>query len=81
MLSAPGWRAPVASAGRFFLPATLDDASRLMRTRSNVSQGLTPRWTACKAIAARGIPVRLPIDNASMYRSPATRQPMESRRS
>jgi len=55
-----------------FLHATLDDASRLIpHAQFYTSQGLDAALDCLRqAIAARGIPVRLYIDNAKMYRSP-----------
>ena len=55
-----------------FLHATLDDASRLIpHAQFYTSQGLDSALDCLRqAIAARGIPVRLYIDNAKMYRSP-----------
>jgi putative transposase len=55
-----------------FLQATLDDASRLIpHAQFYPDQGLDS-FLDClrKAIAARGIPVRLYMDNAKIYRSP-----------
>jgi putative transposase len=55
-----------------FLHATLDDASRLIpHAEFYFSQGLDAALDCLRqAMAARGIPVRLYIDNAKMYRSP-----------
>ena len=62
------------SGGRMqvFLHATLDDASRLIpHAQFYVSQGLDASLDCLRhAIAARGIPIRLYIDNAKIYRSP-----------
>ncbi len=54
-----------------FLHATLDDASRLIpHAQFYPSQGLDACLDCLRqAIAARGIPVRLYIDNAKIYRS------------
>jgi putative transposase len=54
-----------------FLHATLDDASRLIpHAQFYLSQGLDACLDCLRqAIAARGIPVRLYIDNAKIYRS------------
>ena len=62
------------SGGRMqvFLHATLDDASRLIpHAQFYASQGLDASLDCLRhAIAARGIPIRLYIDNAKIYRSP-----------
>src|SRR5260370_4918753 len=54
-----------------FLHATLDDASRLIpHAQFYSSQGLDACLDCLRqAIAARGVPVRLYIDNAKIYRS------------
>jgi putative transposase len=54
-----------------FLHATLDDASRLIpHAQFYSSQGLDAALDCLRqAVRARGIPVRLYIDNAKMYRS------------
>ncbi len=54
-----------------FLHATLDDASRLIpHAQFYPSQGLDACLDCLRqAIAARGVPVRLYIDNAKIYRS------------
>jgi transposase InsO family protein len=54
-----------------FLHATLDDASRLIpHAQFYSSQGLDASLDCLRqAIAARGVPVRLYIDNAKIYRS------------
>ena len=54
-----------------FLHATLDDASRLIpHAQFYASQGLDAALDCLRhAVAARGIPGRLYIDNAKMYRS------------
>ena len=54
-----------------FLHATLDDASRLIpHAQFYPSQGLDASLDCLRqAIAARGVPVRLYIDNAKIYRS------------
>src|SRR5207248_3118455 len=61
------------SGGRMqsFLHATLDDASRLIpHAQFYASQGLDASLDCLRqAIAARGVPVRLYIDNAKIYRS------------
>jgi transposase InsO family protein len=62
------------SGGRMqvFLHATLDDASRLIpHAQFYASQGLDASLDCLRhAVAARGLPIRLYIDNAKIYRSP-----------
>src|SRR5437899_5612176 len=62
------------SGGRMqaFLHATLDDASRLIpHAQFYDSQGLDASLDCLRhAVAARGVPIRLYIDNAKIYRSP-----------
>src|SRR2546425_3036941 len=62
------------SGGRMqaFLHATLDDASRLIpHAQFYASQGLYASLDCLRhAVAARGVPLRLYIDNAKIYRSP-----------
>jgi transposase InsO family protein len=62
------------SGGRMqaFLHATLDDASRLIpHAQFYASQGLDASLDCLRhAVAARGVPIRLYIDNAKIYRSP-----------
>jgi putative transposase len=55
-----------------FLHATLDDASRLIpHAQFYPSQGLDAALDCLRhAVARRGVPIRLYIDNARMYRSP-----------
>jgi putative transposase len=55
-----------------FLHATLDDASRLIpHAQFYASQGLDACLDCLRqAVASRGMPIRLYIDNAKMYRSP-----------
>jgi putative transposase len=55
-----------------FLHATLDDASRLIpHAQFYTSQGLDACLDCLRqGIAARGLPVRLYMDNAKIYRSP-----------
>jgi len=55
-----------------FLQATLDDASRLIpRAQFYLNQGLDSFLDCLRqAISARGIPTRLYLDNAKIYRSP-----------
>src|ERR1700736_1090549 len=55
-----------------FLHATLDDASRLIpHAQFYPSQGLDASLDCLRhAVASRGVPIRLYIDNAKIYRSP-----------
>jgi hypothetical protein len=55
-----------------FLQATLDDASRLIpHAQFYPDQGLNSFLDCLRqAVAARGIPIRLYMDNAKIYRSP-----------
>src|SRR5439155_8616166 len=73
MLFGP-WVRRVKDGGRMqaFLHATLDDASRLIpHAQFYASQGLDACLDCLRqAMAARGVPTRLYIDNAKMYRSP-----------
>src|SRR5215471_13824594 len=68
--------APVARSGggkqQVFLQAALDDASRLIpHAQFYPNQGLDAFLDCLRqAIAARGIPTRLYMDNAKIYRSP-----------
>jgi putative transposase len=72
MLFGPWVQRPGGGRMQVFLHATLDDASRLIpHAQFYTSQGLDSALDCLRqAIAARGIPVRLYIDNAKMYRSP-----------
>lgn len=72
MLFGPWVTRPDGGRRQVFLHATLDDASRLIpHAQFYASQGLDAALHCLRqAIAARGIPVRLYIDNAKMYRSP-----------
>ncbi|MBI4893064.1 MAG: DDE-type integrase/transposase/recombinase [Acidobacteria bacterium] len=72
MLFGPWVTRPGGGRRQVFLHATLDDASRLIpHAQFYASQGLDAALDCLRqAIAARGIPVRLYIDNAKMYRSP-----------
>ncbi len=72
MLFGPWVARPGGGRMQVFLHATLDDASRLIpHAQFYASQGLDAALDCLRqAIAARGIPVRLYIDNAKMYRSP-----------
>ncbi len=72
MLFGPWVVRPGGGRMQVFLHATLDDASRLIpHAQFYSSQGLDACLDCLRqAIAARGIPIRLYIDNAKMYRSP-----------
>jgi putative transposase len=72
MLFGPWVRRPSGGRMQVFLHATLDDASRLIpHAQFYASQGLDAALDCLRqAIAARGIPIRVYIDNAKMYRSP-----------
>jgi putative transposase len=73
MLFGP-WVRRLKDGGRMqvFLHATLDDASRLIpHAQFYASQGLDASLDCLRhAVAARGVPGRLYIDNAKVYRSP-----------
>jgi putative transposase len=72
MLFGPWVQRPSVGRMQVFLHATLDDASRLIpHAQFYVSQGLDASLDCLRqAVAARGIPIRLYIDNAKIYRSP-----------
>jgi putative transposase len=72
MLFGPWVERPSGGRMQVFLHATLDDASRLIpHAQFYASQGLDAALDCLRqAIAARGVPIRLYIDNAKMYRSP-----------
>jgi putative transposase len=72
MLFGPWVLRPSGGKMQVFLHATLDDASRLIpHAEFYPSQGLDASLDCLRqAIAARGIPIRLYIDNAKIYRSP-----------
>jgi putative transposase len=72
MLFGPWVLRPGGGRMQVFLHATLDDASRLIpHAEFYASQGLDAALDCLRhAIAARGMPLRLYIDNAQMYRSP-----------
>jgi putative transposase len=72
MLFGPWVQRPGGGRMQVFLHATLDDASRLIpHAQFYSSQGLDAALDCLRqAVRARGIPVRLYIDNAKMYRSP-----------
>lgn len=71
MLFGPYVQRPGGGKIQAFLHATLDDASRLIpHAQFYPSQGLDACLDCLRqAIAARGVPVRLYIDNAKIYRS------------
>jgi putative transposase len=72
MLFGPWVERPGGGKRQVFLQATLDDASRLIpHAQFYPDQGLDS-FLHClrQAIAARGVPVRLYMDNAKIYRSP-----------
>jgi transposase InsO family protein len=72
MLFGPWVQRPGGGRMQVFLHATLDDASRLIpHAQFYPSQGLDACLDCLRqAMAARGVPTRLYIDNAKMYRSP-----------
>src|SRR5205814_3188839 len=71
MLYGPYVQRPGGGKMQAFLHATLDDASRLIpHAQFYASQGLDACLDCLRqAIAARGLPVRLYLDNAKIYRS------------
>ncbi len=71
MLFGPYVQRPGGGKMQAFLHATLDDASRLIpHAQFYPSQGLDACLDCLRqAIGARGVPVRLYIDNAKIYRS------------
>jgi len=72
MLFGPWVQRPSGGRMQAFLHATLDDASRLIpHAQFYPGQGLDACLDCLRqAVASRGIPIRLYIDNAKMYRSP-----------
>ena len=72
MLFGPWVQRPAGGRMQVFLHATLDDASRLIpHAQFYTSQGLDATLDCLRqAVRARGIPIRLYVDNAKMYRSP-----------
>jgi len=72
MLFGPWVRRPGVGRMQVFLHATLDDASRLIpHAQFYPGQGLDASLDCLRqAVAARGVPIRLYIDNAKIYRSP-----------
>jgi putative transposase len=72
LLFGPWVERPGGGKRQVFLQATLDDASRLIpHAQFYPDQGLDSFLDCLRqAIAARGIPVRLYMDNAKIYRSP-----------
>ena len=72
MLFGPWVQRPGGGKQQVFLQATLDDASRLIpHAQFYPNQGLDSFLDCLRqAIAARGVPTRLYMDNAKIYRSP-----------
>ena len=72
MLFGPWVQRPGGGKRQVFLQATLDDASRLIpHAQFYPNQGLDSFLDCLRqAIAARGLPTRLYMDNAKIYRSP-----------
>ena len=72
MLFGPWVQRPGGGKMQVFLQATLDDASRLIpHAQFYPNQGLDSFLDCLRqAIAARGVPTRLYMDNAKIYRSP-----------
>jgi transposase InsO family protein len=72
MLFGPWVERPGGGRMQVFLQATLDDASRLIpHAQFYPNQGLDAFLDCLRqAIAARGLPTRLYMDNAKIYRSP-----------
>jgi putative transposase len=72
MLFGPWVQRPGGGRRQVFLHAALDDASRLIpHAEFYSSQGLDAALDCLRqAIKSRGVPTRLYIDNAKMYRSP-----------
>ena len=72
MLFGPWVARPGGGKQQVFLQAALDDASRLIpHAQFYLNQGLDAFLDCLRqAIAARGLPTRLYMDNAKIYRSP-----------
>ncbi|HSP69780.1 MAG TPA: helix-turn-helix domain-containing protein, partial [Bryobacteraceae bacterium] len=72
MLFGPWVQRPNGGRIQALLHATLDDASRLIpHAQFYTSQGLDASLDCLRhAVARRGVPIRLYIDNAKIYRSP-----------
>jgi putative transposase len=72
MLFGPWVQRPGGGRRQVFLHATLDDASRLVPHAQFYSSQALDAVLDClrQAISARGVPTKLYIDNARMYRSP-----------
>ena len=72
MLFGPWVRRPSGGKMQVFLQATLDDASRLIpHAQFYPNQGLDSYLDCLRqAVAARGLPSRLYMDNGKIYRSP-----------
>ena len=72
MLFGPWVQRPAGDQMQVFLQATLDDASRLIpHAQFYPDQGLDSFLDCLRqAVSARGVPTRLYMDNAKIYRSP-----------
>ena len=72
MLFGPWVQRPAGGQMQVFLQATLDDASRLIpHAQFYPDQGLDSFLDCLRqAVSARGVPTRLYMDNAKIYRSP-----------
>jgi transposase InsO family protein len=71
MLAGPYIQRLAGGKRQAFLHAILDDASRLIPHAQFYTQGLDTFLDCLRqAVAARGLPVRLYVDNAKVYRSP-----------
>ena len=72
MLFGPWVQRPGGGKRQVFLQATLDDASRLIPHGQFYADQALDSFLHClrQAIAARGVPKRLYMDNAKIYRSP-----------
>src|SRR5207245_1123496 len=72
MLFGPWVERPGGGKRQVFLQATLDDASRLIPHAQFYPDQELNSFLDClrQAIAARGVPTRLYMDNAKIYRSP-----------
>lgn len=72
LMFGPWVQRPGGGKRQVFLQATLDDASRLIpHAQFYPDQGLDSFFDCLRqALAARGVPTRLYMDNAKIYRSP-----------
>jgi transposase InsO family protein len=72
MLFGPWVQRPAGGQRQVFLQATLDDASRLIpHAQFYPDQGLDSFLDCLRqSVSARGVPARLYMDNAKIYRSP-----------